>query len=90
MKLLLFTLLLCPLLSTAQDPSPKYENDTLYTASGYKIYRGHTIEFANGMERYGRFKFVSVKNNILSTSLKNLENIGYLGLTMAISFSTAF
>lgn len=75
MKLLLFTMLLCPLLSTAQDPSPKYENDTLYTASGYKIYRGHTIEFANGMERYGRFKFVSVKNNILSTSLTNCSVI---------------
>ena len=75
MKLLLFTLLLCPLLSNAQAPSPKYENDTLYTASGYKIYRGHTIEFANGMERYGRFKFVSVKNNILSTSLTNCSVI---------------
>jgi len=68
---LLFILLLCPLLSMAQKPVPKFENDTLYTLSGYKIYRGQTIEFANGLERYGRFKFVSVKNGILSTSLTN-------------------
>lgn len=71
MKKLLTAMLLCPLLSMAQFGEPKFENDTLYTASGYKIFRGQTVEFANGMERYGRFKFVSVKNGILSTSLTN-------------------
>lgn len=71
MKKLLFALLFCPLISIAQEPMPRYENDTLYTASGYKIFKGHTLEFANGLERYGRFKFVSVKNGILSTSLTN-------------------
>jgi hypothetical protein len=71
MMKLLFAILLCPLLSVAQEPKPKFENDTLYTACGYKIFRGQTIEFANGLERYGRFKYVSVKNGILSTSLTN-------------------
>lgn len=68
---LLFAILLCPVLLFAQEPIPKFENDTLYTLSGYKIFRGQTVEFANGLERYGRFKFVSVKNGILSTSLTN-------------------
>lgn len=66
MKRSLIILLLCPLLSLAQ---PRFENDTLYTKSGYKIFKGHTIEFAKGLERWGRFKHVSVKNGILSTSL---------------------
>ena len=75
MKKLLFTLLLYPFISSAQEPMPRFENDTLYTASGYKIFRGYTLEFANGLERYGRFKFVSVKNGILSTSLTNCSVI---------------
>ncbi len=71
MKKLLFALLLCPFFSKAQELKPRFENDTLYTLSGYKIYIGKAIEFANGLERYDRFKFVSVKNGILSTSLTN-------------------
>lgn len=75
MKKILLLLLLCPFALAAQDPSPRFENDTLYTASGYKIFKGQTIEFANGLERYHRFKFVSVKNGILSTSLTNCSVI---------------
>jgi hypothetical protein len=75
MKKILFTLLLSPLLSIAQEPMPRFENDTLYTLSGYKIFRGQTIEFAKGLERYDRFKFVSVKNGILSTSLTDCQVI---------------
>jgi hypothetical protein len=71
MKELIFAMLICPFLSIAQEPMPSFENDTLYTACGYKIFRGHTLEFANGTERYGRFKYVSVKNGILSASLTN-------------------
>lgn len=33
------------------------------------------MEFNNGLERYGRFKFVSVKSTILSTSLTNCQVI---------------
>jgi len=66
---LLPILLFFPFLVIAQEPEPRFENDTLYTASGYKIYKGKVIEFNHGTERYGRFKYVSVKNGILSTSL---------------------
>jgi hypothetical protein len=69
MKKFMTILLLIPFTLIAQEPKPRFENDTLYTASGYKIFKGSSIEFANGLERYGRFKFVSVKNGILSTSL---------------------
>ncbi|MEO7308367.1 MAG: hypothetical protein ABIR78_13530 [Ferruginibacter sp.] len=75
MKKLLFALFLCPFISMAQDPIPRFENDTLYTLSGYKIFRGQTLEFAKGLERYDRFKFVSVKNGILSTSLTDCSVI---------------
>lgn len=71
MKKIIIALLLCPLISNAQETKPRLENDTLFTLSGYKIYIGRVIEFANGLERYNRFKFVSVKNGILSTSLTN-------------------
>ena len=71
MKKLLFTFLLCPFISMAQEPTPRFENDTLYTASGYKIFKGSIIEFNHGTERHGKFKYVSVKNGILSVSLTN-------------------
>jgi hypothetical protein len=68
MKILL-GFLLFPFLSMAQGPQPRFVNDTLYTGSGYKIYRGSVIQFNYGTERYNRFKYVSPKNGILSTSL---------------------
>ena len=71
MKIILSALLFCTFLSNAQELKPRFENDTLYTLSGYKIFSGSVIEFANGLERYDRFKYVSVKNGILSTSLTN-------------------
>jgi hypothetical protein len=75
MKILILTLLICPLFALAQNTQPRLENDTLYTLSGYKIFRGHTLEFNSGTERNGKFKYVSVKNGILSTSLINLTVI---------------
>jgi hypothetical protein len=71
MKKIFILLLFFPFTLTAQEPAPRFENDTLYTSSGYKIFKGQTIEFAYGLERYGRFKHVSVKNGILSISLSN-------------------
>jgi len=69
MKFLFFILLFSPAILFGQPPKPKFENDTLYTASGYKIFRGQVVEFGNGTERAGKFKYVSVKNGILSASL---------------------
>ena len=71
MKKLLFALLLCPLFSNAQERKFKFENDTLYTASGYKIFTGQTLEFNQGLERDGRFRYVTIKNGYLSKTLSN-------------------
>lgn len=90
MKKLLFTLLLFPLLSTAQDLLPKFENDTLYTSGGYKMYKGQILHFANGTSAAGYFKFIKfhtsmAKNNtyILQNGtilVKNLKGYKYSGL----------
>jgi len=71
MKKLLFILLVSPFLSTAQERSPRFENDTLYTSCGYKIFRGQTLDFAKGLKKEGRFKYVTVKNGFLTKTLTN-------------------
>jgi hypothetical protein len=71
MKKLLICFLLCPLLSVAQERKPRYENDTLYTSCGYKIFRGQTLEFDKGTMRDGRFRYIKVKNGFLSKTLTN-------------------
>ena len=89
MKKLIFILLLCPLLSMAQKFLPRFENDTLYTSSGYTIYKGQILHLANGTAAAGYFKFIKFhysmgKNNtytlqnstILINKLKNYKNSG--------------
>jgi hypothetical protein len=62
LKQLLFILLLYPLVSAAQKPLPYYQNDTLYTSCGYKIYKGATLYFGKGSGKDGKFRFVNVKS----------------------------
>lgn len=95
MKKILFVLLLLPLLSTAQEPEPRFEDDTLYTSGGYKIFSGQTLEFGKGLERDNRFRYVTIKNGFLSKTLcnswvivKSIKNVstsvlenGYIDLT---------
>jgi hypothetical protein len=69
MRKVLITILLFPLLSYAQNNEPRFENDTLYTSSGYKIFSGQTLEFGAGTKRDGKFRYVTVKNGLLSTTL---------------------
>lgn len=71
MKKALIALLFYPFFSNAQERESRFENDTLYTASGYKIFVGQTLEFGKGLERDGRFRYVSIKNGYLSTTLAN-------------------
>jgi len=71
MKRLLFVLFLFPFASNAQERIFKFEDDTLYTSSGYKIFSGQTLEFNQGLERDGRFRYVTVKNGYLSKTLTN-------------------
>ena len=71
MKKLLFVLMLLPFVSIAQKPLPRYENDTLYTSSGYNIYIGQVLQFGIGSGRDGKFKYVNIKNNVPFSTLKN-------------------
>lgn len=89
MKKLLSLLLLCPLFSTAQNAQPRFQNDTLTTSGGYKIYKGQILQFANGTSAAGYFNFIKfhvslAKNNtyILQNStlrVKNLKGYKYAG-----------
>ena len=53
-------LLICfyPLLADAQKQIPRFENDTLFTSSGYKIYPGLVLHFGKGTAPDKKFKFV--------------------------------
>ena len=89
MKQLLFTLLLCPLLSAAQNDLPRFENDTLTTTTGYKMYKGQVLQLAGGTSAAGYFKYIKfhpglAKNNtfslqnsrLLVNRLRNYKNAG--------------
>jgi hypothetical protein len=87
MKQFLFLLLLCPLLSAAQDKS-RFENDTLYTSCGFKIYKGQTLQFGKGTS-YTGFRYIKIKNGVPPHSLENTSIIvndlsNYEGLIMKI------
>lgn len=65
MKKIALFLLLCPLLSTAQKAVPRFEKDTLYTTSGYKIYKGQILRLAIGTaSENGKFRFVKLHNGL--------------------------
>jgi hypothetical protein len=74
MKKLLFALLLCPLFSTAQSSLPWFQNDTLITTGGYKIYKGQTLQFANGTLAAGYFSFIKFHQNMAKNNTYTLQN----------------
>jgi Short C-terminal domain len=74
MKKLLFLILLCPLLSTAQKTLPRFENDTLYTSGGYKIYKGQILQFANGTSAAGYFRFIKFHTGMVKNNTYILQN----------------
>ena len=74
MKKLLFTLLLCPLLVTAQNNQPLFQNDTLTTTGGYKIYKGLTIQFATGTSAAGYFTFIKFHQSMAKNNTYTLQN----------------
>ncbi|MEP7254955.1 MAG: SHOCT domain-containing protein [Ferruginibacter sp.] len=87
MKKLLFALLLTPLLSSAQKPLPRFEDDTLYTTSGFKIYIGMLLQIGKGTGDDGKFRFINIKNGVTRTSLtgntiliRELKNFGISSL----------
>lgn len=46
----------------AQTNVPRFENDTLYTTSGYKIYNGQILQLASGTAENGKFRFIKLQN----------------------------
>lgn len=75
MKTLLFTFFLWPLISTAQKNLPRFQNDTLYTSSGFKIYKGQTLQFGKGSGQKGKYRFINIKNGYRAKSLANTSVI---------------
>ncbi len=69
MKQPLLLLLLCPLLLAAQQKH-RFENDTLYTSCGYKIYKGQTLQFGKAKSFQG-FRYINIMNGIAVRSLEN-------------------
>lgn len=74
MKRSLFILLLGPLLSTAQQTLPRFENDTLYTSGGYTIYKGQVLHLANGTSDAGYFRFIKFHNSMNRNDTYILQN----------------
>jgi hypothetical protein len=87
MKTLLLISLFYPVILNAQKLVPRFENDTLYTTSGYKFYKGETLYFANGTANNGYFRFIKFANasaepKFANTSLviKKLKDFTVSGL----------
>lgn len=74
MKNLIFTLLIFPSLLKAQNKLPRFENDTLYTSSGYPIYKGQVLHLANGTSSAGYFKFIKFHTSQGKTNTYSLQN----------------
>lgn len=80
MKKLLLILQLSPLLSTAQNSLPRFVNDTLYTTSGYNIYKGQVLQLGTGTSDAGYFKFIKFHPTLVKTNTYSLQ-----GATIRVS-----
>ncbi|MBP6286388.1 MAG: SHOCT domain-containing protein [Ferruginibacter sp.] len=98
MKELIFILLLCPVISTAQTSLPRFENDTLYTSGGYSIYKGQVLHLASGTSEAGYFRYLKFhysmsrndtyilqNSSILVDKLRNYKNSGAGNYSIRIS-----
>ncbi|HNF43681.1 MAG TPA: SHOCT domain-containing protein [Ferruginibacter sp.] len=70
----LFLFLICPLMTNAQVSQPRFENDTLYTSSGYTIYKGRVLQLANGTSDAGYFRFVKFHTSMIRNDTYILQN----------------
>lgn len=69
MKQFIVLFLFCPLLAAAQS-NHRFQNDTLYTSCGFKIYKGQTLQFGKSHDWIG-FRYITIKNGISPASLEN-------------------
>ena len=58
MRYILILLFINPFIATAQKPLPRFENDTVYASSGFKIYKGQLLTFSKGTAHGNTFRFV--------------------------------
>jgi len=74
MKKLLFVFLFSPFISTAQTNQPRFENDTLTTSGGYKIYKGQTLRLTTGTSAAGYFTFIKFHQSLAKNNTYTLQN----------------
>ena len=68
----LITLLICANNISAQN-LPKFENDTLFTKCGFKIYKGQKLKFGIGTREDGRFNYLKIRGSDNPRKLRNKE-----------------
>jgi hypothetical protein len=74
MQKLLFLLLLSPLFLMAQNNLPRFENDTLTTSGGYKIYKGQVLHLATGSLEAGYFNYIKFHVSLAKNNTYSLQN----------------
>lgn len=52
---------------------PVLEDDTLYTSSGFKIYKGQFLQFGEATGINGRFRYINILNAVTHSSLENKQ-----------------
>ena len=74
MKKLILILLFYPLFAFAQNNTPRFDKDTLYTSGGYKIYKGQTLHIAAGTSAAGYFNYIKFHPNLAKNNTYSLQN----------------
>jgi hypothetical protein len=78
MKKLVIILFFGPFVSRAQNQQPRFENDTLYTSSGYKIFKGQLLHLSNGGSAAGYFNYIKFPTGSIRTDTYILQNSSIL------------
>jgi len=84
MKQFLLFILLCPLLLVAQVKNHRFENDTLYTSSGFKIYKGQILKFGKTANDFIGFRYISkisVRAGLLENNAVVVKSLSDYGLS---------
>lgn len=64
MRNLFFVLLIGSFPAYAQQQVPRFENDTMYTTTGYRIYQGQVLQFGNTVLNTRRYKYLNIKADV--------------------------
>jgi hypothetical protein len=73
-----WTLIFSSVMTFAQNAElPKFENDTLYTSSGFKIYVGQSLTLGTGSTPDGDFKFIRQNSTGFGTMMATTDNNAY-------------